>query len=100
MNVPKFMAKLYTEYALPFAPGLSLTGGVYHVGKQWASATNVGRLPSYTTFDAGLRYATKVSGRPLTLRLNVNNVTGRDYWLNSYYLGSPRSVALSAQVQF
>jgi iron complex outermembrane receptor protein len=100
INVPKFMAKLYSEYALPFAPGLSVTGGVYHVGKQWATATNTSRLPSYTTFDLGLRYAAKVSGRPLTLRLNVNNLTGKDYWLNSYYLGSPRSVALSAQVQF
>ena len=100
INVPKFMAKLYSEYALPFAPGLSVTGGVYHVGKQWATDTNTSRLPSYTTFDLGLRYAAKVSGRPLTLRLNVNNLTGKDYWLNSYYLGSPRSVALSAQVQF
>ncbi|SSW63408.1 Ferrichrome receptor FcuA [Achromobacter veterisilvae] len=100
INVPKLTAKLYSEYALPFAPGLSLTGGVYYVGKQWATATNTSRLPSYTTFDLGLRYATKVTGRPLTLRLNVNNVANRSYWLNSYYLGSPRSIALSAQMQF
>ncbi len=100
INVPKVTAKLYSEYALPFAPGLSLTGGVYYVGKQWATDTNTSRLPSYTTFDLGLRYATKVTGRPLTLRLNVNNVADRNYWLNSYYLGSPRSVALSAQMQF
>lgn len=100
INVPKVMAKLYSEYALPFAPGLSLTGGVYFVGQQYATASNNSRLPSYTTFDLGLRYATKVTGRPVTLRLNVNNVANRDYWLNSYYLGSPRSVALSAQMQF
>lgn len=100
INVPKLTAKLYSEYALPFAPGLSLTGGVYYVGKQWATNTNTSRLPSYTTFDLGLRYATKVTGRPVTLRLNVNNVADRSYWLNSYYLGSPRSVALSAQMQF
>lgn len=100
LNVPKLTAKLYSEYALPFAPGLSLTGGIYYVGTQWATAANTSRLPSYTTFDLGLRYATKVTGRPLTLRLNVNNVADRNYWLNSYYLGSPRSVALSAQVQF
>lgn len=100
INVPKFMAKLYSEYALPFAPGLSVTGGVYHVGKQWATDTNSSRLPSYTTFDLGLRYATKVTGRPVTLRLNVNNVANRNYWLNSYYLGNPRNVALSAQMQF
>ncbi|MNN47172.1 Ferrichrome receptor FcuA precursor [compost metagenome] len=94
------MAKLYSEYALPFASGLSVNGGIYHVGKQWATATNSSRLPAYTTIDLGLRYVTKVSGRPLTLRLNVNNVTDRDYWLNSYYLGTPRSVAFSAQMPF
>lgn len=100
MNTPKIMAKLYNEYALAAVPGLSLTGGVYFVGKQYALATNTSRLPSYTTFDVGLRYATKVTGHPLTLRLNVNNVAGRDYWQSSYYLGSPRSVAFSAQMQF
>lgn len=100
MNVPKVMAKLYSEYALPFASGLSVNGGIYHVGKQWATATNSSRLPAYTTIDMGMRYVTKVSGRPLTLRLNVNNVTNRDYWLNSYYLGTPRSVAFSAQMPF
>ena len=41
-----------------------------------------------------------MTGRPVTLRLNVNNVANRNYWLNSYYLGNPRNVALSAQMQF
>nr|WP_255406992.1 TonB-dependent siderophore receptor [Rhodoferax sp. OV413] len=100
LNVPKLVAKLYSEYALPFAPGLSLTGGVYHVGKRWATASNTTRLPSYVTVDLGLRYATKVSGRPVTLRATVNNVADRDYWLSSYYLGTPRSLAFSAQLQF
>jgi len=100
MNVSRYVAKLYAEYALPFVPGLSLTGGVYYTGKQWADDGNVNRLPSYTTADVGLRYATEVSGRPLTLRLNVNNVADRSYWINSYYLGAPRSVAFSAQLQF
>ena len=100
MNVPKLLAKLYTEYELPFVPGLSLTGGIYHVGKQWATATNTSRLPSFTTVDLGLRYATKVSGKPVSLRLTVNNVANRDYWLNSYYLGNPRSVAFSAHMAF
>ncbi|MFC7288299.1 TonB-dependent siderophore receptor [Herminiimonas glaciei] len=99
-NVPKMLAKLYSEYALPWVTGLSVSGGVYHVGKQWSSETNTSRLPAYTTVDLGMRYVTQVSGRPLTLRLNVNNVADRDYWLNSYYLGTPRSVAFSAQMPF
>ena len=99
MNVAKVVAKIYSEYELP-VPGLSLTGGIYYTGKQWANAANTDRLPAVTTADIGMRYATKVSGKPLTLRLNVSNVTNKSYWLNSYYVGAPRSIAFSAQVQF
>ncbi|MCT8179398.1 TonB-dependent siderophore receptor [Variovorax sp. CY25R-8] len=98
-NVAKLIAKFYTEYELP-VPGLTLTGGIYHTGKQWANAANTDRLPAVTTADLGLRYAMKLSGRPLTLRLNVNNVANKSYWLNSYYVGAPRSVAFSAQMPF
>lgn len=99
LNVARLVAKVYTEYELPL-PGLSLTGGVYHTGKQWANADNTDRLPAVTTADIGLRYATRVAGQPLTLRLNVANVANKSYWLNSYYVGAPRSVAFSAQMQF
>lgn len=99
LNVAKLVAKIYSEYALP-VPGLSLTGGVYYTGRQWANATNTDRLPSYTTFDVGLRYVTSAKNYPLTFRLNVNNVTDKNYWANSYYTGAPRSIAFSAQMQF
>jgi iron complex outermembrane receptor protein len=98
-NVAKLIAKVYAEYELP-VPGLVLTGGVYYTGRQWADAANTDRLPAVTTADLGLRYAMKLSGRPLTLRLNVNNVANKSYWLNSYYVGTPRSVAFSAQMPF
>lgn len=100
MNTPRIMAKLYAEYALQALPGLSLSGGIYHVGKQWAIATNTARLPSFVTLDAGVRYATQLAGKPLSLRLAVSNLADRDHWLNSYYLGTPRSVAFSAQMAF
>ncbi|VFR83295.1 Ferrichrome-iron receptor [plant metagenome] len=100
MNVSRTVAKLYSEYAFAEVPGLALTGGIYYTGKQWADDANTSRLPSFTTADVGLRYATKVSGKPLTLRLNVNNLADRNYWINSYYVGPPRSVAFSAQMQF
>jgi iron complex outermembrane recepter protein len=101
MNVAEEYAKAYVEYDLPGAlTGLTLTGGVYYTGKQQANNTNTDPLPSYTTVDLGLRYSTAVTKRPLILRLNVNNVTDKDYWLNSYYVGAPRSLAFSAQMQF
>nr|WP_315428960.1 TonB-dependent receptor [uncultured Albidiferax sp.] len=98
-NVAKVVAKIYSEYALPL-PGLSLTGGIYYTGKQWADAANTDRLPAVTTADLGMRYATQASGKPLTLRLNVSNLANKSYWLNSYYVGAPRSIAFSAQLQF
>lgn len=100
VNVASVLAKLYSEYELAALPGLSLTGGVYRTGRQWADDANTDRLPAYTTVDLGMRYATRVSGRALTLRLNVSNLANKNYWLNSYYVGAPRNVALSAQMQF
>lgn len=100
VNVATVLAKLYSEYELAALPGLSLTGGVYRTGRQWADDANTDRLPSYTTVDLGMRYAARLSGRATTLRLSVSNVANKNYWLNSYYVGPPRSVALSAQMQF
>lgn len=101
MNVAEQYAKAYLEYDfLGTLSGLTLTGGVYYTGKQQANVSNTDELPSNVTADIGMRYKTTVSNRPLTLRLNVNNVTDKSYWLNAYYVGAPRSLALSAQMQF
>lgn len=99
INVARVVAKVYAEYALP-VPGLTLTGGLYHTGRQWADDANTDRLPSYTTADLGLRYALRAAGRPLTLRLYARNLANRSYWASSNYLGAPRSIAFSAQFQF
>lgn len=100
MNVAKVLAKIYAEYEIPTMRGLFLTGGVYHTGRQWANDLNTDRLPAYTTLDLGARYSTEAFGNPLTLRLNVTNVTGKNYWQNAYYLGMPRTIAFSAQMKF
>ncbi len=100
MNVAKALVKVYAEYELPSVPGLSLTGGLYYTGQQWANDANTDRLPAYTTADIGLRYTTRLAGKTTTLRLNVNNLANKSYWMNSYYVGAPRSVAFSGQVQF
>ena len=36
----------------------------------------------------------------LTLRANVSNLANREYWLNSYYLGDPRTLTFSGQLEF
>lgn len=100
MNVANTVAKIYSEYAISAVVGLSVSGGVFYTGKQWANAVNTSRLPAYTTIDLGARYVTTAGGKPVTLRLYANNVTDKNYWLNSYYVGSPRSIAFSVQTDF
>jgi iron complex outermembrane receptor protein len=100
-NVAERQIKLYGEYDLPAVQGLTFTAGVYHTGSQELTVPNSFELDSFTTADLGVRYATQVwNDRKLVLRLNVNNVTDEQYWLNSTYLGYPRTFAFGAQLQF
>lgn len=97
-NVAETQAKLYAEYDIGALPGLTLTGGVLYTGKQQRDALNTQQLPAYTLLDAGLRYALQMGGKHVTWRLSVANLTDKQYWLNGTYLGRPRTVSVSAQV--
>ena len=93
-------AKLYAEYNLPWVKGLTLTGGIYYTGSQWADAANTILLPCYTTGDLGARYEMNLGGYATTFRLNVTNVTDKAYWEGNATVGDPRSIMLSMQVKF
>ncbi|MGA4637955.1 TonB-dependent siderophore receptor [Pseudomonas solani] len=99
-NVASTLAKLYAEYDVNELPGFALTGGAYYTGKQYTDEANNYSLPSFTTFDAGARYRMPVADNTLTLRANVSNLANKEYWLNSYYLGDPRTLTFSAQLEF
>ncbi|WP_181297827.1 TonB-dependent receptor [Pseudomonas sp. Q2-TVG4-2] len=99
-NVASKLAKLYAEYDVASAPGFAVTGGAYYTGKQYSDAENQYSLSSFTTFDLGARYRMPVAGNTLTLRANVSNLTDKEYWLNSHYLGDPRTLTFSGQLEF
>ena len=99
-NVAENFAKVYAEYDLPAVAGLTLTGGLYYTGKQAVDALNTDEIPDFTTADIGVRYKTRVSNVPLTLRLNINNVTNKSYWLTANSTGASRTVAFSGQFEF
>ncbi|MBF5006175.1 TonB-dependent receptor [Diaphorobacter caeni] len=103
-GVPKLQAKLGAEWDVPVVQGLTLTGNVTAASKQYISADNQLWAPGRTIYDIGARYATKVAERPVTLRATVNNVTNKSYWgmplLSSLALGAPRTVLVSASVDF
>jgi len=99
-NAASRMGKIYTEYALPWIPGLSLTGGIYYTGEKYADAANTDKIPSYTLYDIGARYTTRVLDKALIVRLNIINLTGKNYWQDANYLGVPRTVAFSVSTMF
>jgi iron complex outermembrane receptor protein len=63
------------------------------------SNTRARSTPSWTRFDIGARYATRINGHDTTIRLNIDNLANRDYWSSAsrgvLVVGAPRSVRLS-----
>ncbi len=99
-NAASKMAKIYAEYNIPQINGLTLTGGAYYTGEKWGDTTNTDKIPSYTLYDAGLRYKTKINTYPTTFNLAITNLTDEDYWASNTMLGDPRSIAFSMKMEF
>lgn len=89
---------------MPATQGLTLTANATSASKQYLNADNSLSVPGRTVFDLGARYATRVSGRPLTLRADVTNVTNEAYGAKPHYtslaLGAPRTFLFSATMDF
>ncbi|MCT7911412.1 TonB-dependent receptor [Arcobacter lacus] len=99
-NAASKMAKIYAEYQIPYIERLYLSAGAYYTGKSYGNNENTDIMPSYTLYDAGLRYKTRINKYPTTFLLNVANLTDEDYWASGNYLGDPRSVAFSMKMEF
>lgn len=105
MARPKWQAKLGVEWDVPGVAGLTLTGNVQSVSGQYFSRDNALKTAGRTLFDAGVRYRTDIHGRAVTLRADVLNVTNKAYWAaggggGKVWLGAPRTVMVSASVDF
>ena len=90
------------DWDTPWVPGLSLNGRVISTSSLYYDAANLLRMPSWTRVDIGARYATRVAGRPVLLRANLENVANKAYWVTSTYVtvGAPRTLMLSASISF
>ncbi|WP_155808135.1 TonB-dependent receptor [Bordetella petrii] len=101
---PNWLANLGVEWATP-VQGLSVNGRVTYTGPQWLDSRNEVRMPSWTRVDVGAKYATRVSGTPVTFYANVDNLFDRDYWDGTFSDGfatlSPqRTLRLGATISF
>ena len=53
IGVSRTQANLYVEQDLPFAPGVSVNGGVYYAGQQFFDATNQRQIPGWNRLISG-----------------------------------------------
>lgn len=103
-NVSRWQLNLGGEYDLRSLTGLTLSARMLATSSQYIEQSNARDIPGWTRWDIGARYQTRAFSRPMVLRASVNNLFNRDYWSsgsgNWVYLGQPRTVMLSASVDF
>ncbi|KQR50370.1 TonB-dependent receptor [Acidovorax sp. Leaf160] len=103
-GVPKVNYNLGVDWDTPWLQGLSFNGRVVSSSAVYRDIANTLRTPSWTRLDLGARYATKLSGKPVVFRANLENASDKAYWitgLNSYSTtGLPRTLTVSAQFDF
>jgi iron complex outermembrane recepter protein len=104
IGVPKVSVVINSEYDIFAVPGLTLTGRISGFSEAQADVGNTQSIPGWTTFDAGARYVTQLSGNKVTFRANIMNLANKDYW-NSVSrsfitMGAPRTALISATIDF
>ncbi len=104
-GVPRRQANLGLEWDPSILPGLTLSGRVLATSRQYVDAANLASIPGWTRVDVGARYSINTWGHPVTLRGNIENLLGRDYWASTtdgswLIQGLPRTVLLSATIDF
>ncbi len=105
-NVPKNVARAQVAYRIAAVPGLELQGAMSYEGRRNVLPDGSIALPSWTRFDAALRYDTKLNGMATSWTLGVENIADRRYWKESPYQfghvylfpGAPRTLRLAVTV--
>jgi iron complex outermembrane receptor protein len=108
IGVPDTQLNLGAEWDVPGVKGLSLNARALYTSSQYADAANTQQLSSWSRFDLGANYLTRVMDRDVTLRARVDNAFDRNYWASAggypgagyLVLGAPRTVSVSATMDF
>jgi iron complex outermembrane recepter protein len=112
IGIPDRQANLGLEWDAYMVPGLTFDARVITTGHVYADGTNTQRVAGWTRLDIGARYATDIKGHLVSVRGRIDNLTDRDYWASAggsasdtfnygyLVLGAPRTVTVSAQLDF
>ncbi|MGP1665937.1 MAG: TonB-dependent receptor [Rhodanobacter sp.] len=102
-GVPDRTASLGLDWDTFSIPGLSLNGRVIYTSGSYLTAANALQFDGWTRYDIGARYRTVVTGKAVVFRANIENLFDEEYWLTTgtyVAVGSPRTVVLSASIDF
>nr|WP_198982336.1 TonB-dependent receptor [Herbaspirillum sp. ASV7] len=102
-GVPQRTANLGADWEVPGQAGLAVNARMIYTAPVYFDAANTLRLPGWTRWDLGARYRTRIAGRAVVWRANVENLFNRRAWLldNPYVtVAAPRTLLLSVQVDF
>lgn len=102
-GVARNQATLWIDQKLPIA-GLSAQFGTRYSSRRAVNADNSVFAPSWTVFDIGMRYATKIQNHNVNLGLQVLNVTDKEYFVETgsglLNFGLTRTVRAQMQFEF
>lgn len=104
IGTPDYNLVVNGEWDIAALPGLTLTGRFTKTASQVASADNTQSIPGFHSYDLGLRYATRIAGKPTVFRLAVENVADSSHWLavRTGFLtrSTPRTALFSVSTDF
>jgi iron complex outermembrane recepter protein len=105
-GVPDVQLNLGAEWDASFLRGLTFAGRLIYTSLQYLDTANTQSIPSWTRFDAGVRYSfERKDGKPIEVRFNVENLFDLNYWAsasvnNGLAMGTPRTFLLSVGTRF
>jgi iron complex outermembrane receptor protein len=105
-GIPKTTVSAGLDWDLPWIYGAAVNGRVIYTGSSYLTTANLPtqKFSDWTRLDIGARYTTTaLTGKPVTFRANIENVTGENYWITSggfQTVGNPRTYVLSAAFDF
>ncbi|WP_341987750.1 TonB-dependent receptor [Azorhizobium sp. AG788] len=105
-GTPDYTANIGLEWDPSFARNLTLFARMNATGAAWANNVNNQKVPAWTTFDFGARYAfERQNGKPIVVQANLTNAFNKGYWtaypgFNLLYPSEARTLQISTIFQF
>lgn len=98
-GVPEWTANMGIEYKA--SENFSALARANYVGSSYVQNEKF-EVPSFFTFDLGVKAKTEFKDTPVTLSAMCYNVADKNYWNpsgNTLHLGGPRTFMLSAEFE-